>query len=102
MQCCAVLVQDVTSLYSCVRVTTGEGGLFGGQCAYEGYLDQQPVFTSSSLSNAVISTFALYHVFAVHYPKKLLKTCTFLSSHIMGLAEKQIPAVQALFNSTAC
>ena len=80
MQCCAVLVQDVTSLYPCVRVTTGEGGLFGGQCAYEGNLDRQPVFTSNSLSNAVISTFALYHVFAVHYPKKLLKTCTFLSS----------------------
>jgi len=33
----------VTSLHPCVKVISGDGGLFGGACKYEVYLDRQPV-----------------------------------------------------------
>ena len=82
-----------------VKIVSGDGaGLFGGSSTYEGYLDKQVVFTSSQLSTAVKCMFALYHIFGVHYPKKLMKTCTFVSTHIMGLFEPQLPSVQALYN----
>ena len=131
----------MTSLYPCVKVTTGDGGLFGGAsrydiyldcqhvftsdklttalvgsfglyiifgvewglfggaCRYDIYLDRQHVLTSNKLTTELVGSFGLYFIFGVQYQKKLWRTCTFVSAHILGLPEPQISAVQSLYNS---
>jgi hypothetical protein len=80
-------------------VATGSGGLLDYTTTkYVVYLDKKRVFSATNLANAFIGMFALYFIFGVHYPKSLIKTCTFLSAHVMGFQENQIPTVQALFN----
>jgi len=81
-----------------VKVITGEGGVFGGHSLFEVYLDKQLVFSSNKLATALLGCFGLHYTFGVHYSKKLIKTCTFLSAHVMGFPELQLPAVQNLFN----
>lgn len=80
-------------------VNTGPGGLYDySTTEYRVYLDKQSVFKASNLANAIIGMFAIYFIFGVHYPKCLIKTYTFLSAHVMGFVERQLPTVQVLFN----
>lgn len=94
-----VFDKDVSSLHPCVHVTTGSGGLFDyATTQYRVYLDKQFVFKATNLANAIMGMFALYFICGVHYPKCLIKTYTFLSAHVMGFVERQLPTVQVLFN----
>jgi hypothetical protein len=87
-------------MHPCVQVATNAGSLFDYNAAtYTVYLDKHRVFTASKLSVAVIGMLALYFVFGVRYPSKLIKTCTFLASHVLCIPEPQLSAVQVLFNA---
>lgn len=95
--------QEVESLHPCVRVTNGAAGISNyDNASYVVYLDKKSIFKASKLAEAIIGMFCLYFIFGVEYPRSLRKTCVFLSGHVMGFSEPQLPTVQSFFNKLSC
>lgn len=98
-----IFAQEVESLHPCVRVTNGAAGISNYDIAsYVVYLDKKPIFKASRLSAAVMGMFCLYFIFGVEYPRSLRKTYVFLSGHVVGIPEPQLPTVQSFFNKLSC